>query len=1683
MSHDSQQSDPASPRQDSDTPRLIVGVGASAGGLDAFSQLLRSLPDDTGMALVFIQHLSPSHKSIMVDLLREHTRMGVQEAADGMPVERNQVYMIPPDSIMSISDGHLHISRPQATRHGLQLPVDEFFISLADDASERAVGVILSGTGSDGTRGIKAIKEAGGLVLVESPQTASYKGMPRSASGTGLADYVLPVPELTEKLADFARQPHLIQRAQERSIVGLGEKNLQNIIEALHLRSGYDFREYKKPTLSRRIQRRMGLRNETDASSYVELLKSDDHEAFQLFKDMLIGVTAFFRDREAFLELQNMVLEPLVRSQSGSEPIRIWMPGCSTGEEAYSLAILLSEEFARQKINFNAQIFATDIDEDAVSRARAGRYSANVANEIPEEYLHRYFDEDDGGYAVKKSLRESVTFAVQNLIADPPFSKLDLVCCRNLLIYLENSMQDKLLQLFHFSLNSDGYLFLGSSESTARHAGLYTPLSKQNRIFRKNPAANQGRQITEQRTYSFNKTAAGQLSRPDTNTALSGTLFSAAETTRTALLANYAPPAVLINNNYEVLYFQGETSPYLYEVEGEPTNDVCAIAAAGLKTKIRAAVQKARRTGVKGSSLARHVRKSNDERVSLNVSAVPIRKTSSSESLYLVTFQEQEDTEREVPEVAPDDAEASLSSQLEYELFVTRQDLQSTIEQLETSNEELKASNEEIMSMNEELQSSNEELETSREELQSLNEELNTVNNQLEDKVEELESVNNDLSNLLSSTDIATIFLDTNLRIRRFTPAAHKIIHVIDSDIGRPLADLAMNFRDKDLIRDSRKVLESLSPIETQVTDGQGRFYLRRITLYRTLTNRIEGVVLTFTDITEMHETMNRLKIREKQQALVAKFGQEALTEPDLDALLDRAARWSAEAVGVDMCKILELEEEQLFLRAGVGWQDGLVRSAHLPTDQGSQGGFTLASRMPVIVDDLQSESRFQGPEFLTRHNVRSGMSVIIGPYERPWGVLGVHTDRRLTFTQEDINFIQAMANALWSAIQQKQTLDEIRQQSLAIRDREEWLRLALTSAELSSAWIDLSAGEIIHYQPRAEAGDALDLRREALDSHLRSIHAEDRALVENTWKHSIEQQQGFVIEYRVRDGDRERWVRNWGRFVDLHGSPRLAGITMDVSHEKHNEARLQAAKRAADASNQAKSAFLANMSHEIRTPLTAILGYADLLHMDLNRDGHSDSYLHKIKTNGHNLLEIINDVLDLSKVEADRIEINKQAFPIKTMLAELLSIVHLRAQEKGLTFEMQVEDAVPASVCTDMGRLKQVLTNLISNAIKFTQQGSVRLQLAVQGPRNNTSLQFKVIDTGIGIQPELLEKIFDPFEQVDSSIAKNYGGTGLGLTISRRITQLLGGSLAVDSSPEKGSTFTLDLPIGSTEDEEYVRIDTIEALTHEHTAPDVNSGQLQGVHILVVDDIDDVLTLIAQMLSRAGAKVSTAINGAEALERIEECKERGEPVDVVLMDTMMPVVDGYTAVRRLRSKGFDKPVIALTAAAMTNDRERCLQAGCNDYLSKPVTMEKLLSILNSQLSGHGRVSIEESARVLIIEDNRDAGEAVTELLEISGYECRLAASGEEGIRQAREFEPAVVLLDLTLPDMDGYEVAQRLAKLPGADQRRLIALSGQDLEGQKDKLEKAGFEAYLQKPVGATALAAYFPALAELGV
>ncbi len=780
-----------------------------------------------------ILHLDPSKESHVAEVLQPHTDMPVLPATDGVRVEANTVYVIVPDRSLTIANGMLHLTHLPAPR-GDRHPIDTFFETLAEDKKEKAIAIVLSGSGSNGSQGVRAIRAQGGMTLVQDPATAEFASMPQSAIAVGAADYILAPDAMPDRLLKYLKHPYV--RASEPAVAldTQEAEQLSEILAILKKVGGHDFRGYRKATIIRRVHRRMGLAHTIRLRDYVTFLRGNSPEVGALIRDLMINVTSFFRDPDAWEVLRQQVIAPLVQRAPEQGELRTWVPACSTGAEAYSLAMLFLEERTRLGKPLDIKIFATDASADALAAARPGLYPASMLADLAPERLDRFFDRQEEYFQVKQELRDLLVFAPQNLLQDPPFSKLDLVSCRNVLIYLEPDIQARLIALFHYTLRDNGYLFLGSSETVGRD-GLFEPVSKKWRIFLRTPGGK--RELVQ-------LPVVGETPRVDRLVDTHANRLRVSERARQILLDRYTPAAVIINGNFRVLHFQGATDAYLAQPAGEPVTDLLVLAREGLRAKLRSVLQRALETNHTQTETDAHIRRGERfQRVQVDV--IPLRNSDPRE--LLVTFRDAEPHPAGAQARPPDEA---LQRDLQEELQATQDELQNAVEELEQSNEELRAANEEVVSINEELQSSNEELETSKEELQSLNEELSTVNAQLQAKVEELEKSTNDLSNLLANTEVATVFLDPQLRVRNFTPSATVLFNLLPSDIGRPIGHFAPKFTGRDLRPDLKSVLERWVPLEDEVTVGD-RIFLRRILPYRARDNRVDGVVLTFIDITE----------------------------------------------------------------------------------------------------------------------------------------------------------------------------------------------------------------------------------------------------------------------------------------------------------------------------------------------------------------------------------------------------------------------------------------------------------------------------------------------------------------------------------------------------------------------------------------------------------------------------------------------------------------------------------------------------------------------------------------------------------------------------------------------------------------------------------------------------------------
>lgn len=841
----------------------IVGIGASAGGLEAFEAFFTALPAEPGIAFILVQHLQPTTPSILAELIRRFTPLPVRQVEDGLTVEPDQIYIIPPDYEMALFHGRLHLSTPQAMR-GHRLPIDIFFRSLAADLHERAIGIILSGTGSDGALGARAIAGEGGMVMVQEPQSAKYDGMPRSAINTDSVDYILPPAQMPAKLLAYVQQTLSHALSSDTTEAAplpppvMGDA-LQKIFLLLRAHAGHDFSYYKPKTIQRRIERRMVVNQIGQLADYVDFLRVQPQEVEMLFRDLMIGVTHFFRDPAAFALLREVVIPKLLANRAADLPLRVWVPGCSTGEEAYSLAILFREQFDEATHAPKVLIFATDIDDRAINKARAGSYAVESSVDLTPERLQRFFTKENERLVIQKTIRDMIVFATQNVVEDPPFSKVDLISCRNLLIYLDSAAQKKLMQLFHYALHPDGFLFLGNSETVGEFGDYFATVDRQWKLFQRKGLAMKARSALDFMTPATPPAHAPAV--PD-RLMTNPPKLTFREVAEQELLNHHTPVSILINEQCEILYIHGRTGHYLEPSPGEATLNLLKMARPGLRMELTTAVHNVlqHKVAVTLQGLAVKV----DEIIhTINVTVKPITKPAAMRGLLLIVIEAASPSIPATPMVAaPVTAtnQAQQIARLERELLIKDEYLQTTVEELETANEALQSTNEELQSANEELQSTNEELETAKEELQSVNEELLTVNTELQQKIEEVSRVNGDLNNLLAGTQIGTIFLDFELCVQRFTPAVTQLIHLIPSDVGRPVHHFVTNLKYSTLIQDVQQVLATLIPQEHTVETTDDRWYLLRISPYRNLKNVIEGAVITFVNITQQKKVEKALR-------------------------------------------------------------------------------------------------------------------------------------------------------------------------------------------------------------------------------------------------------------------------------------------------------------------------------------------------------------------------------------------------------------------------------------------------------------------------------------------------------------------------------------------------------------------------------------------------------------------------------------------------------------------------------------------------------------------------------------------------------------------------------------------------------------------------------------------------------
>ncbi len=1633
---------------------FVIGIGASAGGLQAIEEFFKNMPADSGAAFVIVQHLSPYFKSLMKELLQRHTRMKIYRVKDGMELTANSIYLIPPDKNMILEDNKLRLIKREDEKHlGPNFPIDLFFKSLAKTYKENAVGVVLSGSGSDGSLGLQAISEAGGIALVQEPSTAEFNGMPSSAIAR-LNLHKLPPNILNAKIKQidspaelasiiyrFIVSPTSIKQESLNFCLWLDNLKINQITKILSKSHKVNFSSYKTSTLSRRIYRRCTAQSCTNIEEYIQLLQECEQEQQALFQDLLISVTSFFRDAAAWELLERKIIPDLIEKSQPDEELRFWVSGCATGEEAYSLAILIDEALSNSQKKLQFKIFATDIDKNALEKANCGIYPTTICNDITPQRLEKYFIWKQDSFQVKRKLREMLIFAPHDLTKDAGFTRINLITCRNILIYMQPQLQHQVLRNLHFSLKNQGILFLGDAEHLGNLEDEFITINKKYKFFRKRRDISLHIPlISLDKSDNTSKSAIAHIYASKKKQNKRELMLE--KVLNTFLEANKVT-CLLVDKNNQIIEVFEDLAQVLILPVGKPTNDVTQFVPSSLQLPLNTALHRVRKeknsVTYKGIKL---VESANNRTIKLTVNYHENSK--SLEELFMINFQEEnvsiQLTEKE--NIQFESQALERIPQLEFQLQQTEESLQTLIEELESTNEEHQSANEELIASNEELQSTNEEL-------QSLNEELYTVNSEYQLKIHELIELNEDINNLLRSTNIGVIFLDKQLKIRKFTPAATVAINLIETDINRPLKHLNHNLDCHNLIEIIQEVTQSGSSLDLEVKLAHtDRYLLMRINPYIKDNGSLDGVVLSFIDIDEIKSAQNQLqetldalqdanaKLNQKQAEFEAIFN----SLPDALIFTDKTRRIRmlnpgfTHLFGYQTHDLIGETPEILYAKSEDydTYQDKLIHtngdkeiepceirfrrrnqdifvSETLKTEvkdsRGNVFGFLklirdISSRKQAEAALRDSEERFRSLYLRTPvmlHSIdKDGRILDVSNYwldklgyERP-EVIGQKFIKFLTpesrqYVQEilpeffhkgscwDIPYQFVCKNGkvidtLLSAIADKDDggntirtlaviidITERKKAEAALRESEARFKIMADSAPVL-IWMTDSNHQGVFFNKAWLEFTGGSLEQHLGDGWLSSINIQDRDSCYQTLCSVDKGSQPIELQFRIRGVDAQYyWMlgKQIPRFNSQGEKIGYIGSCIDITEIKNAKEKLyqanyqlekstiqlSRAKEVAESANQAKNSFIAHMSHELRTPLNGILGFAQILQADENLNEEQHQKIDTIYQSGEHLLTLLNDILNLSKIEANQLELELKDISFPLFIEEIVSIIDVRAQQKNLTFNYQALSPLPAVIRGDETRLRQVLLNLLGNAVKFTEKGCVNFyasklnseQSEIQTHNNNCWIRFQIEDTGIGISPEKIEEIFLPFHQLKNDESLNEG-SGLGLTISQRIVKLMGGEIQVESTSKKGSKFYFDVCFSEIENTQL----------NQDIPLEIQPIGIKGTHpkILVIDDNKINRAVVVNYLQELGFDISEASNGQQALVKVESLQP-----DLILLDLVMPVMDGFETTKALRNNPQfqDLPIIVISANAMFDAQLSSYRIGCNAFLSKPIDLKLLI--------------------------------------------------------------------------------------------------------------------------------------------
>jgi two-component system CheB/CheR fusion protein len=1382
----------------------IVGIGASAGGLESLEQFFKHLPPNPGMAFVVVQHLSPDFRSVMDELLARHCDLPIQHAEHNIEVQPNRVYLLPPKKEMIIRDRRLLLSDKERT-HGLTLPIDQFFRSLAQDAGPDAVGIILSGSGSDGSRGVREIKRLGGRVFVENPEEAKFEGMPLSALATGMVDQTAPASEIPRLLIEGS---NAAPKPEAGAGTSSSETPMESVLRLLRDQFGLDFSLYKTSTVSRRILRRVQLLGSVDLAEYAERLRIDPDELSSLYHDLLIGVTRFFRDPQAFEFLQQYVIPDILDRVPENEEIRVWVAGCATGEEAYSLAMLLYEQLTARRRQLNVKILSTDVHAQSLAQASAGFYGDEQLEHVSEKRRERFFQKTTNGYHISQDLRQLIVFAPHNIIKDAPFTKMHLISCRNLLIYLEPPAQKTVLSLFHFGLTTNGYLFLGPSETTGELANEFDTVNEHWKIYRKRRDV----RLLEPLRLPITRKAPGNprafLGEPRTTLADTQLLALYDQ-----LLDRYMPPSFLVNEDRQLVDSFGGAERMFRLGKRRPSMNVLDLLEGELRTVVAGAIQRALKNEAPVRYTGVPVMEGNEtKRGVLRAEAFTNARTHSTHVLITIEDESAAEERRaaEAPEGQLTTAQASQDrlNTLEAELSYTRETLQSTIEELQTSNEELQATNEELVASNEELQSTNEELH-------SVNEELYTVNAELQRKIAELRELNADMQHFLESTDVGTLFLDRNLCIRKYTPKIASVFHIQQQDVGRSIRHFSHNLKRPTLLEDIERALRDGVAIEDEVRDGDGTTFFLRILPYRGTVSgespdgllgtrtlgSIEGVVLSVTDISALERVRSRLR----QMSAIVESSEDAIIGSTLEGVMttwnrgaERLYGYSAdEAIGQHISVLAppghEREIEAMFesLRRGerIEQSDTMrIRRDGTPID-------VSVTISPV----LDSEGRIIGASAIGRDvtQLRKAERDVAEREARirllldstAEGIIGLGPDGVCTFVNPACVRLLGYKSA-----------DEL-------------------------------TGQHIHALIHPHNGDS--------NSHLEKDCPIYSVLFTGEGTHSDQE--------TLWRADGTTFVSEYWSYPIRRGS-QVVGVVvtfLDVTDRKRAEEEIRMAARRRDE-------FLAMLSHELRNPLAAIVSAARIMQTPTVNAESIERARQIVERQSRQMARLLDDLLDVSRITRGGIELRKEDLDLRDAVRAAVEAMAPILEDSQSRLTLELPD-VDLPVRGDAARIQQVVVNLLSNAVRYSPHGSaIHLSACLDGE----SVVLKLKDEGRGISPSMLSDIFELFVQGGQGLERSTGGLGIGLTLVRQIVELHGGTVHAHSEGiNKGSEFVVTLPRQP------------HAIVHRHPeSPHASVAR----RVLIVEDQEDAREMLRVLLESMGHIVLDEADGAAAVKTIE---------------------------------------------------------------------------------------------------------------------------------------------------------------------------------------------------------------------